>query len=161
MEKKSDEDENLASLLEIENLFFFIHFENIEQNFFSKWSFLLINSRTTVYDTSNSWNSESMKFRDELSFNSQITVIALPLLVKEKRSSKEAISRSHWGKKKKKDLTEVGCVLNIFIHLCLQSEEGLKGENKGVGENSTACLPEFTALLQGIRYNLKLENNLS
>ena len=101
-----------------------------------------------------------MKFRDELSFNSQITVIALPLLVKEKRSSKETISRSHWGKKK--NLTEVGCVLNIFIHLCLQSEEqGLKGENKGVGENSAACLPEFTALLQGIRYNLKLENNLS
>lgn len=103
-----------------------------------------------------------MKFRDELSFNSQITVIALPLLVKEKRAVKKPYQDLTGEKKKKKDLTEVGCVLNIFIHLCLQSEEqGLKGENKGVGENSTACLPEFTALLQGIRYNLKLENNLS
>ena len=133
MEKKSDEDENLASLLEIENLFFFlIHFENLEQNFFSKWSFLRINSRTTVYDTSNSWNSESMKFRDELSFNSQITVIALPLLVKEKRSSKETISRSHWGKKKK---PYQGWLCTKYFHTPLSSKwrTRLEGGEQGGG----------------------------
>lgn len=42
-----------------------------------------------------------MKFKDELSFNSQITVIALPFLVKEKRNSKETISsKISLGKKK-------------------------------------------------------------
>ena len=160
MEKKSDEDENLASLLEIENLFFFIHFENIEQNFFSKWSFLLINSRTTVYDTSNSWNSESMKFRDELSFNSQITVIALPLLVKEKRAVKKPYQDLTGEKKKKRPYR--GWLCTKYFHTPLSSKwrTRLEGGEQG-GGGKQYSLPEFTALLQGIRYNLKLENNLS
>lgn len=164
MEKKPDEDENLASSPEVENQHFLSDYP-----FWKSWAEFLFKMiipfwqnpfpGTTVYDTSRSWNSRvpkiSMKFRDELFFfNPQIAVTEFTLPFKGKKNSEE----SHLWSKASVRWPCAKCFHMPFVFKV--KNEAWRGRIRENNQGAT-CLLEFTALLQGTGYNLKLENNLS